>query len=119
MAAVATTDVTNVETWYVPRQGLMRQKHRIVTIAMSGNGGTADDIPASVLGFERIDGAQSIRYVITSGSGLRCVPVVVEDDKLGILTINLTDTTDASRATPANVTAAGTLTVHVWGIEEQ
>lgn len=117
MAAIASTDVTNVETWRAPRQGAPALLNRILDIALSGNGGTADDIPATTLGFKTIYSATSIGYVVTSGSALKCVPVVVEADKAGILTVNLADATDSTRSAPANVVAAGTLRVHIIGLE--
>jgi hypothetical protein len=117
MAAIASTDVTNVFSWRDKPYGGKTLYHRILDIALSGNGGTADDIPATTLGFKEIWGAVSVGYLVTSGSALHCVPVVVENDKAGILTINLADSTDATRSAPANVVAAGTLRVHVYGIE--
>lgn len=117
MAAIASSDVTNVSTWYVPRQGHRQHMHRIVDIALSGNGGTAADIPATTLGFKQIVAAQSVSYIVTSGSALKCVPVVVESGGTGILTVNLADSTDATRSAPANVVAAGTLRVYLIGLE--
>lgn len=119
MAAIAASDVTNVQTWYEKTLGDKTLKHRIVTIALNGNGGTANDIPASTLGFEVIYGAQSLRYVFTADSSLHSVPVVVEADNEGILTINTENSTDNQRSDPANVTDAGALTVHVWGLDYQ
>lgn len=117
MGAITASDVTIVESWREPRQGGPNLLHRIVSIALSGNGGTADDIPASLLGFKFLQRAQPVRYVITSNSALLHIPVIIEADKAGLLTVNLQDATDATRASPANVPSAGTLTVHVVGLE--
>jgi hypothetical protein len=114
MGAITASDVTEVTSWQVsvPGQTLY---HRIVDIALDGNGGTADDIPASTLGFAKILWAQSLGLVGASAD-LHCVPVVVEDDQAGILTINLEDSTDASRSDPANPPVAGDLRVLIVGI---
>lgn len=117
MAAIASTDVTNVYSWTVNRKGHREHLHRILDIALSGNGGTSADIPASTLGYKTIVAAQSISYIVTSGSALKCVPVVLESGGTGILTINLADATDATRSAPANVVAAGTLRVYLIGFE--
>ncbi len=117
MSAIASTDVTDVTSWYQARQGKYTLYNRIVDIALSGNGGTALDIPAATLGFQAIITAQSLRYTVTAGGALKCVPVIVEASGLGILTINLADATDATRSAPANVVSAGTLRVYLTGIQ--
>lgn len=117
MAAIATTDVTVVSTWYEPRQGKMTLYHAILDILLSGNGGTAADIPSTTLGFRDILSAASTRYTVTAGGALKFVPVIIEALGVGILTINLSDATDASRSSPANVVAAGTLRVYLIGIQ--
>lgn len=117
MSAIASTDVTDVTSWREARQGKYTLYHRILDIALSGNGGTALDMPAATLGYNAIMIAQSLRYTVTSGGALKCVPVIVEASGLGILTINLADATDATRSAPANVVAAGTLRVYLIGIE--
>lgn len=117
MAAIASTDVSNVRSWRQPIQGGPGLYHRVLDILLSGNGGTAADIPATTLGFKSIVAAQSLGYVVTAGSALKCVPVVIEDAKTGILTVNLADATDATRSAPANVVSAGTLRVYLIGIE--
>ncbi len=119
MGAIVSTDVTVVESWDVPLVGGKTNHHRIVDVALSGNGGTADDIPASTLGFYSIKYALPVRFLVTADSSLLYVPVVVEEDGFGILTLDLTDATDATRASPANVSAAGTLRVLLVGIRSQ
>lgn len=117
MAAIASTDVTDVASWRENRMGQPAYYHRIVDIALSGNGGTAADIPATTLGFKIIRAAVSVQYIVTSGSALKCVPVVMESGGTGILTVNLADATDATRSAPANVVSAGTLRVYLIGLE--
>lgn len=117
MAAIASTDVTDVSSWRLPRMGRYVLYYRILDIALSGNGGTAADIPATTLGFKEILVATPLRYTVTSGGALKHVPVIVEASGAGLLTINLADATDATRSAPANVVSAGTLRVLVCGIE--
>lgn len=114
MAAITASDVSIVDQWDQPCPG--RTLHnRILDIVLSSNGGTADDIPASLLGFKTILAANSLGLVGGSAD-LHCVPVVVENDQAGILTINLEQSTDNQRSDPANPPVNGTLRVHVIGI---
>ena len=114
MAAITASNVTIIDSWEVPSLGGKTILHRVLDIVLSSNGGTANDIPASLLGFRSILAAQSIRYT-ASGPAYHCVPVIVEADSEGLLTINLEQATDASRSDPANPHVAGTLRVLVIG----
>ncbi len=117
MAAIASSDVTDVASWRENRMGHPAYYHRIVDILLSGNGGTTLDMPAATLGYKIIRAAMSINYIVTAGSALKCVPVVTEASGVGILTVNLADATDATRSAPANVVSAGTLRVYLIGLE--
>ena len=116
MAAIASTDVTVLEQWTLKPYGARSIHQRLIDILLSGNGGTADDIPAATLGFKVIYSAESVGYKVTSNSSMVFVPIIVETDKVGILTVNVADATDSTRSAPANVVAAGTLRVLVTGL---
>lgn len=115
MSAITSADVTNIKTWRqsIPGGTLL---WRLLDIALASQGGTANDIPASALGFKIIYTAQSCGLVGASAD-LHCVPVVVEDDQEGILTINIEDSTDNTRSDPANPPVDGDLRVLVCGLE--
>lgn len=114
MAAITSTAVTNVRTWREKPYGNRTVVHRLLDIALSAQGGTSGDIPASVLGFKEIYDAHALLFT-AAGPAYSLVPVIVETNRDGLLTIDLTNATDASRTGAANVT--GTLRVHVSGLE--
>lgn len=116
MSAITSSAVTIVESWRSSVNG-RNLLHRLLDITLASQGGTADDIPASVLGFAKIYTAQSCGLIATSGGALHCVPVVVEDDQAGILTVNIEAATDADRSNPANPPVDGDLRVLITGIE--
>jgi hypothetical protein len=114
MAAITASNVTIIDSWEVVSLGGKTILHRVVDIVISSNGGTANDIPASLLGFRSILAAHSIRHT-ASGPAYHCVPVIVEADSEGILTINLEQSTDNQRSDPSNPHVNGTLRVLVIG----
>lgn len=116
MAAIATTDVTVIKTWRVNTNGGPPLMHRIVDIVLSSNGGTADDIPASYLGFKEIWYCVPILHT-ESGPAYHIQPMVVQTSGAGLLTINIETATDNQRSDIANAPVAGTSRVLVVGLE--
>jgi hypothetical protein len=111
MAAISSSNVTLISQWEVAAKGGFNETIRILDIALTAQGGTANDIPASVLGFATLNWALSLRAL--DGSNLRHVPVLLEADGEGILTVDVEAATDADRANPANWT--GTVRVMLAG----
>lgn len=116
MAAVASTDVTRVSNYSAgDRFGNRVEDIKIFDVVLSGNGGTADDIPATLFGFVTLNWVQCVRALDNAGTPLlaNLVPVV-EADGAGFLVCNPETATDADRGHPANYT--GTIRVRMGGV---
>lgn len=114
MSAVASTDVTRVSNYEAgDRYGRTIEHVKVYDIVLSGNGGTANDIPASLFGFTTINWAECVRAVDGSAA-LSWVAVMVETDGAGILVSDPETATDASRGNPTNYT--GTVRVRMGGV---
>lgn len=113
MSAVASSDVTFVDGWESgDRQSKLRHKVRICDVVFAANGGTANDVPASLFGMTKITEAYCIRAVDGSAA-LSWVAVMVEADDEGILLGDPEDSTDATRGNAADYT--GTVRLKVCG----
>lgn len=113
MAAVASTDVTRVSSYTVgDRFGNRIEDVKIFDVVLSSNGGTADDIPASLFGFTTINWAHCVRSLVSTT--LANVVVMVEADGAGILVADPENATDASRGNPTNYT--GTVRIRMGGV---
>jgi hypothetical protein len=116
MAAITSSNVTLISSWEVRSYGGFFETVRIVDIALTAQGGTANDIPASALGYRSINWAMPIR-ALDGSSNLRHVPILLEADGEGLLTVDIEASTDADRANPANWT--GTVRVMLAGHRDQ
>lgn len=114
MAAITSANVTNLDPnggYSVgTASGKLVEYRQRYSIALTTQGGTAGDIPASVLGFKRIVRV-SLIYFLTSGPANANVGVTIDSyiDSNNILTFTAID----GATGPANV--SGTLAVEVWG----
>lgn len=116
MAAVASTDVTRVSGYESgDRYGRRIEDVKIFDVVLTANGGTANDIPATLFGFTTINWVQCVRALDDAGTPLlaNLVPVV-EADGAGFLVCNPETSTDADRGHPANYT--GTIRVRMGGV---
>lgn len=114
MAAITSSNVTALDSSGYSvgtASGKLIEYRQRFSIALTAQGGTAGDIPASVLGFQRIRSVRLL-YFLTGGSANANVGVTISSDadNNSILTFTSTDASTAA----ANVT--GTLAVEVWGI---
>lgn len=114
MSAITTANVTDLDNSgghaIGTPSGKLTGYRRRVSISLTAQGGTAGDIPASVLGFKRIKRAQ-VLYFLTAGSANANVGVTLDAyaDNNNLLTFTAVDGSTAA----ANVT--GTLAVDVEG----
>lgn len=112
MAAITTSNVTVLSA---ARIGDIGNKYIMVMkrlkITLSAQGGTAADIPASVLGFTLIYGAYPALLDV-SGTP-KSATVGVSTNGLELITFDANQATDANRTARANVT--GDLYVTVLG----
>lgn len=116
MAAVASTDVTRVSSYESgDRFGRRIEEVKIYDVVLTANGGTADDIPASLFGLTTLNWVQCIRALDNAGTPLlaNLVPVV-ETDGAGFLVCDPETSTDADRGHPANYT--GSIRVRIGGV---
>lgn len=112
MAAITSANVSTTRSFELgSRGGAMVEVVKDLIITLSAQGGTAADIPASALGMAKIYTAFAYG-LLTSGTMYGSVVGVVSDGS-SIFPIAVTDATDATRATAANVT--GNLYVRVTG----
>lgn len=116
MAAVASTDVTRVSNYIAgDRFGNRIEDVKIYDVVLTANGGTADDIPASLFGFTTINWVQCIRALDNAGTPLLSVLMpIVEADGAGFLICDPETATDANRGHPANYT--GSIRVRMGGV---
>jgi hypothetical protein len=113
MAAITSSNVTVIHAY---RLGDIGNKYQGVlkrlAIVLSAQGGTAADIPASVLGFSRMD---SVSAAVLDVSGTpKGAWVGLSTDGLEIITFNANQAADANRTARADIT--GTLYVTVIGL---
>lgn len=112
MAAVTSSQVSYVSGYEVgDRQNKLVYKRLVYDVTFSGNGGTADDCPASLFGLTTILSATALFTNVSSN--LRWFVVQVELDGAGILTFDPTVAADANRGSPANIT--GVVRVELLG----
>lgn len=112
MAAITSANVTKVRKWEIKDAGgATVEVVADLVIALSAQGGTAGDIPASALGFNKIYSVVAQAAVISA----TLVGAVVCKDQTGteIFPVDVTQATDANRANRANLT--GDLYVRVTG----
>ena len=114
MAAVASSDVTRISNYESgDRYGRRIEDVKIFDVVFSSNGGTADDVPASLFGFTKINWVQCVRSIV-GGSTLANVVPVVEADGAGLLICDPENATDATRGNPTNYT--GTVRLRMGGV---
>lgn len=114
MAAVASSDVTLVRQHEGgDRFGRLIERVKTYDVVFSANGGTANDVPASLFGLTTIYWVEVIRAVDGS-SALSWVAAVVETDGEGLLLCDPEVATDAARGNPTNYT--GTVRLRVAGM---
>lgn len=113
MAAITSAVVTLVDSYPVLIRGRQKATRRCLDVVLSAQGGTALDIPASALGFTRLLDVDGVNLIV-SGPAYRCATVGLDSSGLEVITYDLTNATDASRTTRANLT--GTLRIWVTGI---
>jgi len=112
MAAITNSNVTEIESYDLgTRQGKLTALRRRVAIVLSSQGGTAGDIPASVLGFSEIYYANAMLLDV-SGTP-KAALVMVAKDGSEIIPIDLNQATDANRTARASIT--GTLYITIEG----
>jgi hypothetical protein len=112
MAAITASNVVDIESYDVgTRSGKLVALVRRVAITLSSQGGTAGDIPASVLGFGEIFSAQA-QVLDVSGTPKGALVMVAKDGS-ELIPIDLNQATDANRTARANIT--GVLYVTVTG----
>lgn len=113
MAAITASNVTVVEFRPIRVMGKSYGVRRLLSIVLSSQGGTAGDIPASALGFTRITNVQPLCLTV-SGPAIRLATVGLDSSSgTELVTYDVTNATDASRTTRANLT--GTLLCWVEG----
>ena len=102
MAALAASAVTVVRAW---TEGGSAGKDRVgalLTLVLSGQGSVANAIPASALGFTKIESCGNLLDVTNT----LVYPAVPDSTGANVLVINPENATDASRCDPADITAA-------------
>ena len=114
MAAITASAVTALDSSGYSvgtASGKLIEYRQRFSIALTAQGGTAGDIPASVLGFQRITGVR-LMYFLTAGLANANVGVTLSaySDSNSLLTFTAINGSTAA----ADVT--GTLAVEVWGI---
>ena len=114
MAAITTANVTLLDSgpFSVGTASNKLYEHKMrVSIALTTQGGTAGDIPASVFGMKRITGVHLI-YFLTTGPANANVGVTLDTyaDANNVITFTAIDGSTAS----ANV--SGTLAVELTGV---
>jgi hypothetical protein len=116
MAAISSANVSVIQAYeFGSRTGKSHGLRQILAITLSAQGGTAGDIPASALGLKQITNVQSLGAILSGNPRYVGVGVsALGSDSNYIYPVDLTQATDANRATPANIT--GTLYVMVEGI---
>lgn len=113
MAAITSANVTLIRQWEVgDRQGKLVEICGVFDVALTAQGGTAGDIPATAFGWTKIFWAVCDR-AIDGSAALSAVIPVVEVGDTGILTIDMENATDATRGNPTNYT--GTIRVRMGG----
>jgi len=110
MAAITSA---NVVTKWIYEQGDRQSKFRYnvakLAITLATQGATAEDIPASALGFSYIEYVIPVNYVDTATSAMHSAVVGVDDDGSAIYPAD-----PAALNVPLNL--AGVLTVVVAGL---
>ena len=105
MAAVTSSNVTIQSAWDEGnRAGQYIQSVRRADVVLDSQGGTANDIPASLFALKEIYEAYAV--TLNASGTLTFIAVVVEADKEGILTCD---------EAGAVANATGTLTVIIKG----
>lgn len=114
MAAITSAEVTQVAAWEEgDRQGKFVRVRKRLSLALTAQGGATNTIGAVALGF-RSGGLISAQCLLfTDGSAQKRV-VWCFTDGTNLYIGDPTDTTDATRGIPADVT--GTLVVEVTGL---
>jgi hypothetical protein len=113
MAAITASNVTLLRAWETAaKAGYTVEKTKDVSIALSAQGATAGDIPASALGFSKIYSAVALAF--DDATNVRGGWVGVAVDGSEIFPIDAAQATDANRTLRANLT--GTLYVRVTGM---
>lgn len=99
MAALASSAVTINKSWLEQRLGSMQIKCREVTLVLTGQGGTTNTIPASVLGLTSIE---EVSNAVSDGNTI--YPCAPSYDGTAVIV------SDAASATAANHINAADLT---------
>lgn len=113
MAAITASNVTVLDAY---RIGDIGNKYRGVLkrlkITLASQGGTLNDIPASVLGFTRMDIVDAA--ILDVGGTPKGAWVGLSKDGLEVITFDPNQVTDANRTARANIT--GDLYVTIIGL---
>jgi len=114
MAAITSSAVSLLRSWEtIDRAGCVKEKTSDLAITLSAQGGTALDIPAATIGFNKIYSVNAFCLYdgnVTSYGALAGMSY----DGSDIFPVDLTQVTDANRINRANIT--GVWYVRVTGI---
>ena len=101
MAAITSAVVTVIRSWEAgDRGGAFVEIVKDVHFTLSTQGGTALDIPPSAFGMTKFHSVSSLG---NDSTGVKAIPLAIATDGSEMLTYALTDATDGTRATRANV----------------
>lgn len=109
MPDLSATGVTIVRAWHEGGPGLKDRVAVIANIVLSAMGGNVNRIPAAAFGLRVLEGCTN---AVRADGGAVVVAGVTADGSRVVLA-DLTQATDASRATPADV--SGTFRITVYG----
>lgn len=99
MAALASSAVTVVRSWYEPATGVrLTTKH--LTLVLTGQGGATNTIDASTLGFTKM---LTTSNAIADDDGF-IYPASISYDGSKLLLIDASGATDATRDVPTDIT---------------
>lgn len=113
MAAITSSNVTVLHSYRVGDIGMKYQGVlKRLKIVLSAQGGTAADIPASALGFSRMDSVSS--SILSVSDVPKGAWIGLSTDGLELIPFDANQATDANRTARANIT--GDLYVTVIGL---
>jgi len=103
MAHLASTEVTTVRTWYEWVNPFRRRTCKLVRATIDTMGTIAASIPATAFGLTEIEEASNM----VNDDNTLIVPTAVSYDRSKIVTMVVTNVTDATRGAPATLTNDG------------
>jgi hypothetical protein len=101
MADLAASAVTIERSWTEGGTNGLEVSCRQVTLVLTGQGGTTNKIPASVLALTKIEQSS----VFVKSDDTKVYPATPDYAGANLLLNDLTQATDANRALPADITA--------------